>query len=186
MDRPGQVSPGRRRGPVPARPTERRAERRHRASGSRSSRGFGIAMSRMKESLRVRETATRSGSSRPGESLRVGFLGTGYIADWHAKALGTIPGVSLVAGCDKDLPRARTFGERYGAARCYESLEQMLGDAESELDVVHVLLPPDLHALTALTLIDAGLHVFLEKPMATDAQECASLVEQATRRGVTI
>ena len=51
------------------------------------------------------------------KSLRVGFLGTGYIADWHAKALGTIPGASLVAVCDKDLPRARTFGERYGAAR---------------------------------------------------------------------
>ena len=32
-----------------------------------------------------------------GQPLRVGFLGTGYIADWHAKALGTIPGVSLVA-----------------------------------------------------------------------------------------
>ena len=143
-------------------------------------------MSRMKESLRVRETATHSGSSRPGESLRVGFLGTGYIADWHAKALGTIPGVSLVAVCDKDLPRARTFGERYGAARCYESLEQMLGDGESELDVVHVLLPPDLHARAASALIDAGLHVFLEKPMATDAQECASLVEQAAKRGVTI
>ena len=91
-----------------------------------------------------------------------------------------------MAVCDKDLPRARTFGERYGAARCYESLEQMLGDGESELDVVHVLLPPDLHARAASALIDAGLHVFLEKPMATDAQECASLVEQAAKRGVTI
>ena len=62
----------------------------------------------------------------------------------------------------------------------------MLGDGESELDVVHVLLPPDLHARAASALIDAGLHVFLEKPMATDAQECASLVEQASKRGVTI
>ena len=139
-------------------------------------------MNRMKESPRLRETATRFRIEvdRP-KSMRVGFLGTGYIADWHAKALGTIPGVSLVAVCDKDLPRARTFGERYGAARCYESLEQMLGDGESELDVVHVLLPPDLHARAASALIDAGLHVFLEKPMATDAQECALLVEHASK-----
>ena len=66
------------------------------------------------------------------KSLRVGFLGTGYIADWHARALGTIPGVSLAAVCDKDLSRARAFGERYGVARCYESLEQMLGDGGAE------------------------------------------------------
>ena len=44
------------------------------------------------------------------QPLRVGFLGTGYIADWHAKALSTIPGVSLVAVCDKDLSRAQAFG----------------------------------------------------------------------------
>ena len=64
-------------------------------------------MNRMKESPRARETVPDAGSSRPTESFRVGFLGTGYIADWHAKALGTIPGVSLVAVCDKDLLRAR-------------------------------------------------------------------------------
>src|SRR3954449_8628853 len=109
-------------------------------------------MNRMKESPRARETVPDAGSVRPTESLRVGFLGTGYIADWHAKALGTIPGVSLAAVCDKDLPRARAFGERYGSARSYESLEQMLGDGEARLDVVHVLLPPDLHAKAATSL----------------------------------
>ena len=52
-----------------------------------------------------------------GQPLRVGFLGTGYIADWHAKALSTIAGVSLVAVCDKDLSRAQAFGLRHGVAR---------------------------------------------------------------------
>jgi predicted dehydrogenase/nucleoside-diphosphate-sugar epimerase len=118
--------------------------------------------------------------------LRVGFLGTGYIADWHARALSTVPGVSLAAVCDRDLARARTFGERYGVARCYESLEQMLADRAAGLDAVHVLLPPDLHAQAATALIDAGLHVFLEKPMATEAAECAALVERAASRGVSI
>src|SRR3954465_5075010 len=86
-------------------------------------------------------TPNHSVMKQTTNAIRVGFLGTGYIADWHAKALGTIPGVSLAAVCDKDLPRARAFGERHGAARCYESLEQMLGDGEARLDVVHVLLP---------------------------------------------
>ena len=45
----------------------------------------------------------------------------------------------------------------------------MLEDAELGLDVVHVLLPPDLHASAASALIEQGIHVFLEKPMATTA-----------------
>ena len=54
------------------------------------------------------------------------------------------------------------------------------------LDVVHVLLLRTCTLGPRPALIDAGLHVFLEKPMATDAEECASLVERATSRGVTI
>lgn len=120
------------------------------------------------------------------EPVRVGLLGTGYIADWHARALSTIPGVSLVAVCDKDLPRAQAFGQRHGVARSYESLDAMLGDGELALNTVHVLLPPDLHARAASTLIDRSLHVLLEKPMAIAARECSELIEQAAARGVTI
>jgi len=120
------------------------------------------------------------------QPIRVGFLGTGYIADWHAKALSTIPTVSLNAVCDKDGPRARAFGQHYGASRWYNSLDAMVGDAELDLDVVHVLLPPDLHASAASTLIRHGVHVFLEKPMATTRKECSDLIEQATIHNVTV
>ena len=118
--------------------------------------------------------------------IRVGFVGTGYIADWHAKALGTIPAVSLSAVCDKDESRARTFGRRYGVERCYESLDAMLGDAELGLDAIHILLPPDIHARAASTSIEHGLHVFIEKPMATTATECADLIEQSRIRNVMV
>jgi nucleoside-diphosphate-sugar epimerase/predicted dehydrogenase len=120
------------------------------------------------------------------QPVRVGFLGTGYIADWHAKALDTIPGVSLVAVCDKDLSRARALGKRHGVGQAYESLDAMLGEGEPALDAVHVLLPPDLHARAAGSLIERSLHVLLEKPMATDAAECSELIGQAAARGVTI
>ena len=62
----------------------------------------------------------------------------------------------------------------------------MLSEGRAGLDAVHVLLPPDLHAQAASALLDAGLHVFLEKPMATDAEECSALVERAASRGVAI
>ena len=63
-----------------------------------------------KDHLRLQERPRTSGMKKAVQPIRVGFLGTGYIADWHAKALGTIPAVSLVAVCDKDESRARTFG----------------------------------------------------------------------------
>jgi predicted dehydrogenase/nucleoside-diphosphate-sugar epimerase len=126
------------------------------------------------------------GQEQAVKSLRVGFLGTGYIAEWHARALSTVPAASLIAVCDKNLTRARAFGERYGAARCYESLDTMLEDRELGLDAVHVLLPPDLHAHAALALIDAGRHVFLEKPMAVTREECDQLIDRAAAHSVMI
>ncbi len=126
------------------------------------------------------------GMSKAVQPCRVGFLGAGYIAEWHAKALRTIPGVSLAAVCDKDLSRAHAFGLRHGVSRSYGSLDAMLEDRGLALDAVHVLLPPDLHARAANTLIEKGLHVLLEKPMAITAGQCGDLIERAAARGVTV
>src|SRR4051812_24396031 len=118
--------------------------------------------------------------------VRVAFLGTGYIADWHAKALRTIPGVELAAVCDKNIAHARAFGEKYGVAECWPSLEAMLAKRDLGLDAIHVLLPPDLHASAARAIIDAGLHVLMEKPMAVSAEQCEELLDRAQAREVKI
>ena len=105
------------------------------------------------------------------QRLAVGFLGTGYIADWHAKALRSVRNARLVAVCDRDEPRVRAFAARNGVSRVYTSLSAMLSDGQ--LDVIHVLLPPELHAQMAGEIIDAGIHVLLEKPMATCDEACS-------------
>lgn len=133
------------------------------------------------------DTAPRS-TNRPataaGRPRRVALLGAGYIAEWHAKALGSVSGTSLVAVCDAVLPRARALADRFGVAGAYGSLEAML--RAEHLDAVHVLLPPDLHFGAAQALLEAGVDVFLEKPMCASAEECAALVELAERRGRTL
>jgi predicted dehydrogenase/nucleoside-diphosphate-sugar epimerase len=116
--------------------------------------------------------------------LAVGFLGAGYIADWHAAALRTVPRARLAAVCDRDEGRARAFAARHGIARVYASLGEML--SEGGLDSIHVLLPPELHASTAGEIIGAGLDVLLEKPMAIAIDECDRLVEQARSAGVKL
>ena len=114
----------------------------------------------------------------------VGFLGAGYIADWHAAALRTVPGTSLAAVCDRDEVRARAFAARHNIAHVYGSLGALLSDGQ--LDAIHVLLPPELHAQAAGQIIDAGLDVILEKPMAISVDECESLVEHARSKGVKL
>ena len=116
--------------------------------------------------------------------LAVGFLGAGYIADWHAAALRTVRGVSLTAVCDWDEGRARAFATRHGVSRVYTSLGAML--SEGGLDSVHVLLPAEAHARTAGEIIGAGLNVLLEKPMAVSDEDCDGLIEHARSAGVKL
>src|ERR1017187_3311161 len=118
------------------------------------------------------------------QRLAVGFLGTGYIADWHAKALRSVRNARLAAVCDRDEVRVRAFAARNGINQVYTSLSAMLSDGR--LDVIHVLLPPELHAQMAGEIIDAGIHVLLEKPMATCNEACSNLIERARSKGVTL
>jgi nucleoside-diphosphate-sugar epimerase/predicted dehydrogenase len=114
----------------------------------------------------------------------VGFLGAGYIADWHATALRAVPTTVLAAVCDRDEGRARTFAARHGITRVHSSLSAML--SEGGLDAIHVLLPADLHVQAAGEIIDAGLDVLLEKPMGIADDECEGLIGRARRAGVKL
>jgi predicted dehydrogenase/nucleoside-diphosphate-sugar epimerase len=115
---------------------------------------------------------------------RVALLGAGYIADWHAKCLKSVAGVELVAVCDRAKERAEALAATFGVARAYGSLEIML-QAE-KLDAVHILLPPDLHFEAARAVMEAGVSVFLEKPMCDRADRCEELVRIAAERGVRL
>jgi predicted dehydrogenase/nucleoside-diphosphate-sugar epimerase len=120
----------------------------------------------------------------PPSRRRVGFVGTGYIADWHARALATLPDVELVAVCDKARSRAQAFADRFGVARVHESLDEML--AAGGLDAVHILLPPDLHAQAARSALEAGVHVLTEKPMCERAEDGEALVRLAEAKGLSL
>jgi predicted dehydrogenase len=111
----------------------------------------------------------------------VGFLGTGYIADWHAQAIAKVPGVELVAVCDHLRNKAEALALKVGGAAIYQSLEAML--AQEQLDAVHVLLPPNAHFEAARVVLEAGVDVFMEKPMCVRAAECDELVRLAAERG---
>jgi predicted dehydrogenase/nucleoside-diphosphate-sugar epimerase len=131
------------------------------------------------QSLRVSDRATRAAKRR-----KIGFVGTGYIADWHARALAWLPDLQLSAVCDQVLPRASAFAQKFRVPKVYESLGAML--AGEKLDAVHVLLPPDLHYEAAQQVLKAGADVLLEKPMCIRGEGCEALIRLARSRGLRI
>ena len=79
---------------------------------------------------------------------------------------------------------ARQLGERFGIAECFSGVEEML--RVSRPDVVHITTPPPSHYSLARECLEAGRHVYLEKPFTVSAQEAESLIELAECRNLKI
>lgn len=116
--------------------------------------------------------------------LRVGLLGTGYIAAYHKKALGTIKQTHITAVCDVSLSRAEQFARSIPNCQAYANLNEML--EREQLDVIHILTPPGQHFEQAKIILENGINVFLEKPMCTSGSECNTLCDLAVKNNVTI
>jgi nucleoside-diphosphate-sugar epimerase/predicted dehydrogenase len=114
---------------------------------------------------------------------KVGLLGAGYILNAHAKVLSIMANTEIVAVCDLSRERAQIAASAFNIPGVFTSLDDML---KEDLDVVHVLLPPNLHYQAAKTILEAGRHVFLEKPMSLDSNECQALVDMAAAKQVKL
>lgn len=111
---------------------------------------------------------------------KVGFLGAGYILHAHAKAVAAIPGLVPHAVCDVSPARARQAASAFAIPNVCTDLDGLIA---AGCDAVHVLLPPDLHAAAATRLLEAGVDVLIEKPMALSKAECDALAAFAAARG---
>jgi predicted dehydrogenase len=93
----------------------------------------------------------------------------------------SLPGVELVGVADLDGQKALRLAERWRAADYYTSLAEMIAGARP--DVVHILLPPELHARAAIEAMAAGADVFVEKPLCVSDEECRAVAEVAMQHG---
>lgn len=118
------------------------------------------------------------------KKLKVGLLGAGFICDYHAKVLKGLPNVEISAVCDNYYDKAEKIANAYGIEKIYTSLDDMLSD--SDINIVHVLLPPNLHVGTSKKILQSGRHVFLEKPMGLSVDECRTISELADEKKVTV
>jgi predicted dehydrogenase len=116
--------------------------------------------------------------------LKIAIIGCGKIADQHVLAMRRIPGCDLVAVCDRELLMARQLGERFGVSRIFSDTQEMLGAVSP--DVVHITTPPQGHFPLAKQCLEAGSHVYLEKPFTITAPEAESLIRLAGKCGLKL
>jgi predicted dehydrogenase len=113
--------------------------------------------------------------------VRLAVVGAGIMGANHARVAHQSPGIELVAVIDGDLDRARSAGRNAGAVAVGS-----LADLAEDIDAAVVAVPTRFHFEIALELIDRGVHVLVEKPIAATAEEAEQIVAAAERAGVVL
>jgi predicted dehydrogenase len=110
--------------------------------------------------------------------LRIGIVGCGFVADnRHLPTLSRITEVAVVAASDRDPAALARVADRWGIARRYPDSDDLLADPLVE--AVAVLTPTAAHADVAVAALDAGRHVFVEKPLALTMHDADRIAERA-------
>lgn len=116
--------------------------------------------------------------------MRVGIIGCGSVAERHIIPIRRLTGVEIVGACDTDQERAREIAQRYGIQHIYRDAVDML--KERHPDVVHILTPPQTHKELSIQAMEAGCHVFVEKPMALSVKEADEMLAASRRHRATL
>ena len=117
------------------------------------------------------------------KKLKVGIIGTGWIADAHIREYKLMPDVEIVAGADLVPGKAEAFFKKWEVegVRCYPDHKSML-DAE-ELDAVSICTYNMTHAECAIYALNKGVNVLLEKPMCVTIEEAAEICKAEKTSG---
>jgi len=115
--------------------------------------------------------------------LGLGIVGTGNIAGAYARDILTHPQIRLAAATDLDAARAAAFGAEHGCA-IHDSLDDLLGDPA--VDIIVNLTVHQAHYEVTRRALEAGRHVYSEKPMALRSSEAQELVALAASRGLRL
>jgi len=100
---------------------------------------------------------------------------------YHAEKFAALRGVQLAAVVDSDAARARSLAEKLDAKACASHQEIL-----SIVDAAVIAVPTDQHHAVARDCLEHGLHLLIEKPIATTLHEADELIEAAERKGVVL
>ncbi len=109
--------------------------------------------------------------------VKYAVLGLGWFGEKHCEALAAIPNVELYAVCTRNPERLGDIQKKFGVSKVFSDYHEMLADPEVE--AVSITTMWDQHAAPAIAALQAGKHVFLEKPMASTLADCDAIIDAA-------
>ena len=115
-------------------------------------------------------------------ALRIGVIGVGIMGSNHARVLAELPGVTVVGIADPGAAHRPLLAQIVGCEVC-DNVEDLL---KLGIDAAVIAAPTHLHHDIALTCIKRGVHVLVEKPIASNVEEGRAIVAAAERAGVTL
>ncbi|MFC4807825.1 Gfo/Idh/MocA family protein [Paenibacillus sp. GCM10023250] len=115
------------------------------------------------------------------EPVKIGIIGVGQIGKHHLEQYASIGGIEVAAVCDVNEPEARRVAERYGIGSVYTDYREML--RRDDLIAVDVCLHNNFHAPATIAALQAGKHVYCEKPIAGTYRDGAAMVKAANDCG---
>lgn len=115
------------------------------------------------------------------KKLRAAVIGVGHLGRHHARILGSMPDVELVAVVDRDPAQGQAVAEKEGT-----TWRADLEGLEQELDFAVIAVPTVLHRECAAPLLRNGVACLIEKPMAPDPETCAAILADAEAGGALV
>ena len=119
------------------------------------------------------------------KKVRIGIIGTGWIADAHIASYLRQPDVEIVAGADIIPGKAEAFFKKHKVegVKCYNSGKEMVSDKSLALDAVSICTYNTQHAPCAIEALEAGVHVLLEKPFTVTTEEAVEVMKAEKKSG---
>ena len=123
-----------------------------------------------------------------GRTIKVGIIGTGWIAGDHAECYKRCPGAEIVALADIVPGKAEAFAKKHGLenVRIYNSDRELIDAEKDNIDAVSVCTYNRQHAPCAIYALDHGVNVLLEKPMCVTLDEAVEICRAEKRSGKII
>ncbi|MEP6783047.1 MAG: Gfo/Idh/MocA family oxidoreductase [Acidobacteriota bacterium] len=112
--------------------------------------------------------------------MKAAVIGVGHLGRHHARILSSLPGISLAGVVDTNLERAAQIAGEFGT-RSFRDVSEI-----GALDLAVIAAPTESHAAIAMPLVEAGIHVLVEKPVTQTLAEADALIAAAKRKGVVL
>lgn len=116
--------------------------------------------------------------------LRIALVGCGMIANQHAAQIRRIAGCALVGVCDNEPLMARQLADRFHVPHCFSDVSEMLRSVKPQ--VVHITTPAQSHFPLGKLCLEAGCHVYIEKPFTVTAAQAEELLDLAEVKGLKV